>query len=251
MHHYIITGTSRGLGMAMAKLLLERGVAVVGIARSENSELLREAEASGGRLMQLAGDLGELSTVSKLLIDALGWLGVESGDSVTLINNAGVLEPIARIEEIDPEDLEHHMRINLMAPTLLVGAFLRETRGEQLKRCIVNITTGAAKKPYAGWSAYCSAKAGVDMLTRVAAKETQGEQVKVIGIAPGVVETEMQRRIRESDESSFPKKGKFLRLRDEGKLADPIEAAARVLQAIEDASLSSGEIVDVRERYPD
>ena len=239
--------------MAMAKLLLQRGASVVGIARSENSELLREARISTGRLMQLAGDLGELKRIPELLEDALSWLGVEPMDSVTLINNAGVLEPIARLEELDPQELEHHMKINLLAPTLLVGAFLRETRKRELRRRVANITSGAAKQPYAGWSAYCSAKAGLEMMTRVAAEESEMEEerAKVIAVAPGVVETEMQRRIWESDETSFPTKGKFLRLRDEGKLADPVEAAGKVLRAIEDETLLSGEIVDVRERYPD
>jgi benzil reductase ((S)-benzoin forming) len=253
MDHYIITGTSRGLGNAMARLLLERGTPVVGIARSENSELLESARHRGGRLMQLAGDIGVLEKVPGMVRDALSWLGVESGDSVTLVNNAGVLEPIAFLKELDSRELEHHMRVNLLAPALLSGAFLRETEGRGLRRRITNITTGAAKKPYPGWSAYCSAKAGLNMLTQVTAEEVEKDEdaPRVIAVAPGVVETEMQRTIWKTDASRFPTKEKFLRLREEGRLADPLEAAAKVIRAIEDSSIASGEIVDIRELYPD
>lgn len=253
MDHFIITGTSRGIGSALARILLERGASVVGIARSENGEFLQEARDCPGRLLQLSGDLGALEKIPGMVRDALSWLGIEEGDSLTLVNNAGVLEPIALLQDIEPTELEHHMRINLIAPTLLIGALLRESAGRGVSRRIVNITTGAAQKPYPGWSAYCSGKAGLNMLTRVTASEVEGERdaPKVIGIAPGVVETQMQRTIWNTEESRFPTKEKFLRLRDEGKLADPREAAAKVIRAIEDETIASGEIIDVRERYPD
>lgn len=252
MEAYLITGTSRGIGAAVAKQLIESGNRVVGIARSENSELMEVDAQSSGSYVHLPGDLEKSEELPSLAERALGYVDFSRTEMAVLINNAGVLEPIAPIDELSPGAVSRHLHINLAAPIILTGAFLRITSDFRVPRTVVNITSGAANKPYPGWSAYCAGKAGIDMVTQVAASEYNGDgpETRIIGVAPGVVDTAMQETIRNSDESRFPLKEKFLRLKAEGALYTPEASAARIVEAIHDPDVKTGEIVDVRKRYP-
>lgn len=251
MQAYLITGTSRGIGAALAALLLQQGARVIGVARSENRELLEISSESPGSYVHIPGDLQNSENVPTLAERALGYIDFAAATAVTLVNNAGVLEPIKRLEELEPREVRGHFDVNVTAPLLLLGAFFRLTEDLTIPRRVVNITSGAGSRAYPGWGAYCAGKASLDMVTRVAAEEQnrRGTGVRVIGIAPGVVDTQMQETIRASDEVSFPLKEKFLRLKAEGGLYTPENSASLILKAIEDETIGSGEIVDVRKRY--
>ncbi|MFP4330929.1 MAG: SDR family NAD(P)-dependent oxidoreductase [Alkalispirochaetaceae bacterium] len=252
MNCYIVTGTSRGLGAAIARGLVERGGRVVGLSRTEGPDLAAEAAQNNGRYVHLLADLSDSHAVPGLLTEALGYLDLDKAREVTLINNAGLLEPIAPVDEADPEAVERHITVNLTSPILLTGAFIAGTSRLRCLRQVVNITSGAASKPYPGWSSYCAGKAGLDMLTRVVAEENASdERFRTIAVAPGVVETAMQARIRSTEESSFPLREKFVRLKEEGKLSSPESAARKVIAAMEDYQIESGSLIDVRERYPE
>lgn len=248
MEQYIITGTSRGIGEALAQLLLERGAAVVGISRSENGGLFEKARETSGNFTHVAGDLGDIEALSRLMDRAMDVLGGELAESITLINNAGILEPVGFLNSLEPGDLDQHWRINLTAPAALTGLFLRATKGLPGVRRVLSLTSGAASTPYTGWTGYCTSKAGIDMMTRVAAAE-EGENAKIIAVAPGTVETHMQQTMREMDESRFPRKGRFVKLKKEGNLSAPRDAAAELLRTLEDPRVKSGDVVDVRKLY--
>ena len=248
---YLITGTSRGLGEALAGLCLDQGAMVIGISRSENPRLSEAAVRSGSTYHHMVADLTEMNAIEGLVDRALALVEEAAVTSLRLINNAGALEPIAPIEEVEAAELDTHIRTNLTAVALLTGMFLKKSASRNVARTVVNITSGAASKPYRGWSAYCATKAGLDMLTRVTAEE-QGSRTggaRIIGVAPGVVETEMQRTIRSSDPERFPDREKFVNLKESGELSAPADAARLVLRAIEDPEVTSGDIIDVRSRY--
>ena len=88
-----------------------------------------------------------------------------------LINNAGVIAPVGPLERADAGEIERNLAVNLVAPMLLMRRFLRATASRSPLRRIINISSGAGRRPIFGWGAYCAAKAGLDMATRVVALE--------------------------------------------------------------------------------
>jgi 3-oxoacyl-[acyl-carrier protein] reductase len=211
----IVTGASRGIGAATALELASRGAKVVLAVRSLESiqKLAQTIQLQGGESLAMACDVSDYRAVETVVKNALEQFG-----SVTaLINNAGVIEPIARLENSDANDWERTIRINLVGAYNGVRAvlphFYKQGRG-----VIVNVSSGAAHKALEGWSAYCASKAGLAMLTKSIALEAEGHGVMVYGLAPGLVDTDMQGLIRASgmnDVSRLPRE----------KLSSPSDAA--------------------------
>ena len=145
------------------------------------------------------------------------------------INNAGVLEPIAPLRKIEAPQALRHIRINLMGTLHGSASFIRH-----LHRCggegvLINISSGAARRAYAGWSVYCAAKAGVDRLTECIALEERDHGLRAFAVAPGVVDTGMQERIRSSSGSDFPELPRFLELERRGHFNSPRFVADHLL----------------------
>jgi NAD(P)-dependent dehydrogenase (short-subunit alcohol dehydrogenase family) len=191
----LVTGAGRGLGEGIARALAADGVAVMLVARNAAAvaAVARDIVAGGGRAAAMACDVAELGDVERAVAatrEAFGGLDI-------LLNNAGVIEPIGGIAAADPAEWARAMQVNLVGPfhavrTVLPG-MLAAGGGT-----IVNISSGAAYRPLEGWSAYCSAKAGLAMFTRAIALETAGRGVRVFGFSPGTIDTEMQVKIRAS-----------------------------------------------------
>ncbi|OXM85469.1 (S)-benzoin forming benzil reductase [Paenibacillus rigui] len=248
MHYYIITGGSKGLGAAIVSQLLQQGAAVHCIARSARESLRPPALPQGASLTFHAHDLAQTEALDSLLAQILGAMQLDAADSVTLINNAGTLEPMTTIGRVAPEDLQRSLQVNLVAPMLLANSFIRQTQALPIRKRVVNISSGAGRKPYPGWGAYCTAKAGLDMLTRCVGveQETQTYPVEMYAIAPGVVDTDMQQSIRATAAEDFPQRGRFILLKEQGELQTP-EATAHQLIALLDAdAFVQGEIADLR-----
>jgi benzil reductase ((S)-benzoin forming) len=167
---------------------------------------------------------------------------------VYLINNAGIVQPIAPVERCGAEDMTRHVQLNLIAPMVLTSAFIRHTTAVEGDKAVLNISSGAGRNPYEGWSSYCSSKAGLDMFTRCMGVEQQKHlnPVRVLSIAPGVVDTPMQQVIRDTDPEDFTHLGRFIELKNSGQLVSPDDAAAKLLRAMFDLSFTSGSILDVR-----
>ena len=191
----LITGASRGIGAEIARHLAGAGGAVVLAAR--RLEVCRAvadaiAEESGARTLAVGCDVADADQVA----DMLAQVRAAFGRLDILINNAGVIEPIGALAEIDPAAWRHGIEINLIGPFLVTRTALPLLR--QSAGLIINVSSGAASRPLDGWSAYCAGKAGLAMLTRSMALELDGSGVRVIGFRPGVVDTEMQVQIRAS-----------------------------------------------------
>ena len=191
----LITGASAGIGAAAAQYLAGIGVNIVAAARSDEalSKLVSDITASGGKAVACScdvGDYGQVQAAVRKAVDTFGGIDI-------LVNNAGTIEPIARIEDVDPETWSQAIQTNL------VGAFnaLHCVVGPMLERgsgTVVNISSGAATSALEGWSHYCSSKAAALMLTRCADKEYAGKGIRVTGLSPGTVATDMQVSIKAS-----------------------------------------------------
>ncbi len=186
----IVTGASRGLGRTIALELARQGCQITLNARSQDllAQVQAEIEALGGQATFLAGDISQPDVAERLVAAAVLAFGRLDG----IINNAAVLEPLARIADSDPMAWQHNLEINVLGPYLLTQAalpYLRRTQGR-----VINISSGAAVRPTAGWSAYCSSKAALNMFTAVLAEEEP--DLVALAVRPGVVDTAMQAILR-------------------------------------------------------
>ena len=214
----LVTGASRGLGEGAARALASAGAPVMLLARDGKlaGEVAKAIGQAEGRAEAVACDVSDYAAVQKVVAETESRLGPVD----ILINNAGVIEPIAEVASSDPAAWAENISINL------VGAYhvLRAVLPGMLARgggTIVNISSGAAYRPLEGWSAYCSGKAGLAMLTRAIALETAGKGIRIFGFSPGTIDTDMQVKIRASGMNMIS------RIRRED--LSPVEHAARGL----------------------
>lgn len=188
----IVTGASRGIGAAAASALAKAGATVVLTAR--DADLLKQVALTiGGKTSAHACDVSEYDAFAAL-VEATKTI---HGRLDALVNNAGIVEPISSIADSDPAAWARNIDINLIGAYHAIRAVLPGMLAAG-SGTIVNVSSGAAVRPLEGWSAYCSAKAGLHMLTRAVALETAGRGIRVFGFQPGTTDTDMQVLIRAS-----------------------------------------------------
>ncbi|HEX2546187.1 MAG TPA: SDR family NAD(P)-dependent oxidoreductase [Ramlibacter sp.] len=247
-HLTILTGASRGMGLAMAQQLLQRGHDLLCISRKTNDALAAQAAQAGRQCEQWPQDLARGDTAAAKLET---WLQAQDSGtlaSVTLINNAGMIPQIAPIDGVSPAQLAEAMRVDLEAPMLLTGAFLRATNGWPVTKKILNISSGLGRQPMASQAVYCAAKAGMDHFSRCVALEQAAlpHGARVCSVAPGVIDTDMQVQMRSADSARFPDKDKFVGMKENGALSSPDQAAARLLAFLERPDFGSNVVTDAR-----
>jgi 3-oxoacyl-[acyl-carrier protein] reductase len=191
----IVTGASRGIGAAAAFVLAKAGAAVMLVARDGKRalQLAEDIVANGGRATALACDVADYGSVQRMVDETERQLG----STDILVNNAGVIDPIGALVQSDPAAWGRSIQVNLVGAYHTAHATLPRML-EAGTGTIINISSGAAHRPLEGWSAYCSAKAGLAMLTDAIALECADAGVRVFGLAPGVIDTDMQAAIRAS-----------------------------------------------------
>ncbi|TCZ59737.1 SDR family NAD(P)-dependent oxidoreductase [Roseicella aquatilis] len=191
----LVTGASRGLGEGVARALAAGGAAVMLLARdgSAAARAAGEIAAAGGQAAAEACDVSDYAAVERVVAATRARFG---GLDI-LVNNAGVIEPIAEIATSDPAAWARNIQVNLIGAYNVVRAVLPGMIAGG-GGSIVDVSSGAAYRPLEGWSAYCSGKAGLAMLTRAIALETAGRGIRVFGFSPGTIDTEMQGTIRAS-----------------------------------------------------
>ncbi|WP_312457661.1 SDR family NAD(P)-dependent oxidoreductase [Comamonas sp.] len=247
-HLTILTGGSRGMGLAMGRQLLAKGHTVLSIARSSSSALAAAAPTPD-QLIQWEQDLGDTDAAAQRLGDWLRSLKATDWASITLINNAGVIPQIAPLSDLATPDLRNALRVGLEAPMALTGVFLGATGSWTVPRKVLNVSSGLGRRPMASQAAYCTAKAGMDAYARCVALEEAHKPhgAKIVSLAPGVIDTDMQVQLRSADAGAFPDVGNFKGLHEGGKLSSPEEAAAKVLGWLDRADFGQNVIADVRE----
>lgn len=195
----VITGASRGIGEAAAKVFAKAGAKVALLARSE-TELVRIATEIGPSAFPIPCDIADYSKVSQAMEtarDALGQIDV-------LISNAGKISPMAPLAQTNPSDWADTIDVNLKGVYYGVRCVLPEMI-ERGCGTLITVSSGAAHKPIEPWSAYCASKAGAYMLTRSIHKEYGEKGIRALGLSPGTVATQMQRDIKVSGLGSISK----------------------------------------------
>lgn len=221
MDAVIITGVNRGLGEAIFNLFLEKkDLLLIGVSRRFSEEQKKmEAQRSHVKLVQ----------VDLLTTDFLNqFMAVESLCKQTEVrkiyffNNAGIVTPIGAVGQLDAQAIQNSFQVNMIAPALMTNEVAK--MGKPL--CVVNISSGAANHVITGWSTYCGAKAGVRMFLDVVDSQ---DNVEVVHINPGIMDTGMQKDIRDSSASGFPRLNDFKSFQENGELKNPHQVAEDIL----------------------
>lgn len=249
-HHLsIVTGSSRGLGRAVVEQLLARGHHVLALARKPTEM----AVPAGAMLTSWQVDLADPAPVAARLAAWLAtWASAHSGAapaSVSLVNNAAAMSTPAPLAESDAADLSNAMRVGLEAPLLLTAAFLRATHDWACPRKVLMVSSGLGRRAMASCASYCAVKAGMDHLARVLALEEalRPNGARVVSLAPGIIDTDMQAQLRGADQALFPAQAMFQGLKDGGQLDSPAQAAAKLLTVMDRSDFGSLPVTDVRE----
>lgn len=220
MNFALVTGTSSGIGAAVAKELLKRGWTVVGVAR-------RQAKF-GERYQHLALDLSDAAAAATIEKQVGARLGAETWQRVGLVNNAAV-GLAGRVQGLDANELARSFVLNTVMPLWLMGFVIKRSKAPVR---VVNLSSGAAVRPFPGLAAYCAAKAGLHMAGASVAAE-DAPNLHILSYQPGVVDTEMQVATRSKSLEEFPWGTTFRQYHAEGRLVSPDRPAAEIVEFLE------------------
>jgi len=202
----VITGASRGIGADIARVCAARGMHLGLCARSE--PVLADRPQVVAQRVDMIDEAG-VEAFAKQVEERFGAIDL-------WINNAGILSPIAKLRDVDVADFRAHIDINLTGVFIGTRTYIRHRRAHGGGGVLINISSGAAWNAYAGWGAYCAGKAGVALLSEVAAVEEAESGLRVHAVAPGVVDTDMQAMIRDCSPDRFPDVQQFLDMKRDG-----------------------------------
>jgi len=237
MNYYFITGTSKGLGKSLTTLLLEdSNNTVIGLSRSNT---LQHKQYTHHTI-----DLSNLEQVS-----AFQFPDLKDSDKIILINNAGMVGDIKHVGNIDSDKIIACYNLNLIAPAILSNQFIAKYSTLKADKTVLNISSGAGRTPIDGWNVYCSSKAGIDMFSQVLNEEIKinKSNTTVLSLAPGIIDTEMQTEIRQSDQSGFSNIDRFINYKKDGDLTSPEITAKQVLRFLQEKGLSENVLCSVRD----
>ena len=215
----IITGANRGLGKAFVDVLIkDEECFVISISRRLSEE---QKAYSSKQFCFVEVDLadGTIANKIKALKDLIG------EEPIYFINNASIIEPIVKIEDLDETAIDKTISVNIKSTVLMTKYLLENFKINPLT--FVNISSGAANRAISNWSLYCSSKAFIQMFFNVA--ESEYKQHRFFNLDPGVIDTEMQQSLRAND---FPDVENFKELQQEGQLRAPIDVAEEILKTI-------------------
>lgn len=230
----LVTGARGGLGAATVEALAARGATVIACGRTDGdcALVVERVVQAGGRAFDFALDVSDLAQIPARIDAALAL----AGSIEILVNNAATVEPMASMATLDAQAFDHALTVNVSGPAALVTALWPRIADKGAR--IVNISSGAANRPMLGWAAYCASKAALLMLSKSIDLEGAPHGIRCFAFAPGLVDTDMQRRIRSAkinEISDIPRE----------KLAPP-ELPAGVI-----AWLASGAADDLAGQYID
>lgn len=240
MNVYYITGTSRGLGRALAEELLKNDDnLVIGIGR--------KCEIEHPNYKHKRMDLSDTTEVSKFRFGE----HLKARRTV-LINNAGTLGDIKYLGDLDNKAVLEALHTNLTSPFILTNNFIKAYKTQsEVEQIVLNISSGASVSAYDGWGLYCTSKAGINMMSNVLQLEAQQRNrsnVKVLSIAPGIIETTMQEQIRATHSDDFSMVDKFVDLKESNDLQSPDQTAKQLLELLESSTPDMPVFQDLRKQ---
>lgn len=240
----IVTGASQGLGLALAQGLIAPNTHLITLSRTPNQGLTDQAANAGCTLQQVAVDLSDPAQFERLVQPVITALP-RTAKHYFLFNNAGVVEPIGLAPALDNlVAISHAYALNVASVIALTAVFLQTTAPLAADHRIVNISSGAGRKPMPGWGVYCATKAALDMYTQVL--QSENHNVRVVSLAPGVLDTGMQNTIRQTNTDDFPAVEHFVQLHETGQLATPQVIALAILNFINSAEFGTTVLDDIR-----
>jgi benzil reductase ((S)-benzoin forming) len=237
----ILTGHTRGLGAAIAHQLLSHDIGVLGIARSRNAELEKQFPS---QLQQAEIDLGDSALLASWLQQGKLRQFIDGSDTVLLINNAGIVQPVGPIQAQDVAIVAQAINLNVAAPMMLASAVAAAARAARDVR-ILHISSGAGRNPYPGWSVYCATKAALDHHARSVTLD-RSPNVRICSLAPGIIDTEMQAAIRATPLEHFPLRERFEQLKRENQLVQPNTCAKQVIDYLLSNAFGREPVDDLR-----
>jgi len=232
----VVTGASRGIGAHLARDFAGRGMRLGLCARS--APALPDGRDVVARQLDVR-DAGAVDQLARAVEERFGRIDL-------WINNAGVLTPMAPMRRADAADWNRHIEINVGGVMHGSRAYVHHLRrlGESGRGgVLVNISSGAGRRPYAGWSAYCAGKAAVDMLTRCIAVEEEEIELRAHALAPGIVDTHMQEQIRAASPDDFAEQARFVQLARDARFSSPEFVAARLIELVFDPDHRTDEVL--------
>jgi benzil reductase ((S)-benzoin forming) len=239
---FLITGTSRGIGEAIAKKILENAHTVLGVSRNLSSAL------RSSNYHHLTVDLNDTASISRIMEKVNEIVGNRSFNFICLLNNASASEPLGAIEKCPSNEIESHVKIGLIAPMILTSMFIRRFKDTRTRKKVAFISSGAAYTPFLGDSIYCSSKAGIDMFARCVGLEQNDQEYgfEVITIGPGMVDTYMQQVARSKTKEEYASADFMRQAFEQGMLEKP-EVVAEKIYLILGNKYDLGQYVKVSE----
>ena len=242
---FLVTGGSKGIGRALSLQLAQQGVRVVILARPSTAldETTRLVQQYSPHSFSLACDLADTDSINAAAASACIQLSRLDG----VVHNAGDIGPIKSIFGADQDAWQRNIVVNLVGVQILTDALSPLFAGGHRVR-VTTISSGAAVRPIPSWSAYCTAKAGLEMWTRCLALEGAERNLSAVSVAPGIVNTEMQASIRAASVNDFPLHAQFVGYYEQGQLTQAEDVATKLLPLITQHTMEhSGQRFDVRD----
>ena len=237
MRYYYITGTSRGIGKAVAEALLEdENNQVLGISRNHTLQ--------HRNYTPLYLDLNDLESVREFQFGEH-----RDAEKIVLVNNAGILGHVTQVGRMYHDKIIQSYHVNLVSPSILINTFIGQYQDRDIEKMVLNTSSGAARHTIPSWSTYCSTKSGIEMFLRVIEDEQKDFEYpfKIYSVAPGVVDTEMQDEIREVEPENFRELSRFVQLKKEGKLVDPKAVGKKFADIMEHPGNYPKTLMDLRD----
>lgn len=237
----VVTGGGRGLGRAVAEELAARGASVVVASRNapELDEVVKTIRKAGGHALAQTADVADERQVEELVLATERWVGPAS----ILVNNAGIIEPLASLARSDPALWLRNISINIggtyMPTRAVLPGMLERGSGR-----IINVSSTAATRPGRGWTAYAASKAGVVQMTRSLALEIEGTGVTAVAYNPGPMDTVMQERLRRMVREDPARADEFEQMQRDGRLRDPKRAARDIAYLVLPGTQRNGQALE-------
>ena len=233
----LLTGGSKGLGLALCETLIERGYRVVEFSRS------------APHTYSVRTDLAAPEESRRVVQREISSFGNERIEELLVVSNAATLEPIGPTSRKAPDAIVANLSTNITSAILILTEIVAQFQPTACRKVLANITAGVAQTGVAGWALYCAAKAAMENYIRAVAVEQESEPYPFIpiNIDPGVMDTQMQALVRACSPCDFPGVERFISRKNEGALASPTTAAVAIYRILQLPSLSYGERYDVRD----